>query len=176
MQNCENLESKNHELNRYADDLNLQLEIERRKCRRLAEECEQRINRSANLSLSFKSDEAHNEDVSWTVLTIVERVLTCFRSLQVSMRTPTNANTNALEEFAQQMSNNSLAAANMDDSSHIELCELRVKYVAACERVTELEERIRYLNEEKHELNEKITSLTKFEPQELKSVHQELMW
>lgn len=64
-QTCENLEAKNLEVNRHADDMSVQLEMERRKNRRLLDEKKEQRVKIPPQTLNFsKSFEAQPDDVS----------------------------------------------------------------------------------------------------------------
>lgn len=170
-QNVECLETKCDDMSRQINELQTMLDMERKKNKRLLEERTQQTTAkispnkfetamSLNLSIDrmmLEQDQDHEEN---------------------SIATPTNnEDVNAIfvsksNQKTEMKSNGAAFDTSTDEAQLREYEEIRTNYLAMCDKITELEEQLRLLQEENQTLQLKIATVN--ETEEMKSVQDEL--
>ncbi|XP_063706749.1 cerebellar degeneration-related protein 2-like [Culicoides brevitarsis] len=173
-QNIECLETKCDELSRQINELQTMLDMERKKNKRLQEErnatqqsptTTQKISPNkfeTAMSLNLDRHEDDHDEASIATPTNNEDINAIFiakSNQKTELKTTTNGDANfdtSTEEAAQLK----------------EYEEIRANYMAMCDKITELEEQLRHLQEENQNLQLKIATVN--ETEEMRSVQDEL--
>lgn len=174
-QNVECLETKCDELSRQINELQMLLDMERKKNKRLLEERTQQTTTkispnkfetamSLNLSVDRMLDhEQDHDEASIATPTNNEDINAIFVAKSKQKTDLTSTTPNGADKIFD---------LSTEEAQIREYEEIRTNYLAMCDKITELEEQLRLLQEENQTLQLKIATVN--ETEEMKSVQDEL--